>query len=415
METERNDLYLEFVRLAKYIQPQWIIGENVKGMKEEKRKEICAKFDGIGYEMGYKVLRTQDFGLAQERERVIFVGSSRSFPYVYRWPFPYEYNCPVEPQPLIPLLDKTNGNGGILYYFDATQIPALEVSSISGPVHGCLKHYVEQKPDSFAFDTFRTGKAALILNIHKPCKTIMCSYSWRPKLFVPLRCQCQGKTYLRTLTTDELKRIQGFPASFVIVGKDDASRIRQIGNAIPPPLMTILIQGVFTSIEEQERAWTPLRLYGDIVTEAWQYEVTLERRRHVFSFVDATTANESLKQANECQRHLSCIHPRNNCYLHHKSSGKICLRLKAPNELPNKEWCDTARQLGGGRKRKRVPTTFEKEEDGTERHYIWLTRTDSLLSKLETQVWYWYKGHASARIKTATGADRRVKLLEYIR
>lgn len=406
---ERNDLYLEFVRLAKHVRPQWVIGENVKGMKEAKRKEICEKFDAIGYEMSCRVLCASDYGVPQERERVIFIGSNRHFPFLYRWPFPYEYNCSVQPLSIYGVLDKAKQDGCIEMKFDDKVVETLNIPGgvRTENVHGCLKHYVETMLDSFSYENFQTQKTALILNIHKPCKTILCAYSWRPKLFVPIKCSQTGRTFLRTLTVQELKQIQGFPVNFSIVGKDEDSIIRQIGNALPPPLICILAKALSVSMHEQEQQWLPLRNYATITTNAWNYEVTLERRRHVFKFNDRVSAEKSRIDAHQCYLRLSSIHPRNNLYLHHHSIGKICLRLKNPNELPNKEWCDTERKVTG-RKRKRIP---ENNQD-KEHHYVWLA--ENTVEKLKAHIWYWHKGSASTRVKTENGQDTRIKLSAFL-
>jgi DNA (cytosine-5)-methyltransferase 1 len=45
---------------------------------------------------------------------------------------------------------------------------------------------------------------------------------------------------------DELKQIQGFPSDYKVCGSIK-EQIIQIGNAVPPPLIKKILQGVFLS------------------------------------------------------------------------------------------------------------------------------------------------------------------------
>jgi len=72
-----EDLFLEYIRIAKGIQPKVIVAENVKGITfgESKKKllEFINDFERIGYEVSYQVLNAADFGTPQARERTIFI------------------------------------------------------------------------------------------------------------------------------------------------------------------------------------------------------------------------------------------------------------------------------------------------------------------------------------------------------
>ena len=80
---------------------------------------------------------------------------------------------------------------------------------------------------------------AEIINILNPCKTITCSYDHQPRLFVPLKNK-RGY-FIRCLLPDELKQIQGFPSDFQIYG-NKKEQVKQIGNAVPPTLITYIVK-----------------------------------------------------------------------------------------------------------------------------------------------------------------------------
>lgn len=66
---------LELLRLKK---PKFFVLENVKGILAAKHKEalteIIASFGASGYKVFYKCLNASNYGVPQDRERVIFVG-----------------------------------------------------------------------------------------------------------------------------------------------------------------------------------------------------------------------------------------------------------------------------------------------------------------------------------------------------
>ena len=86
-----------------------------------------------------------------------------------------------------------------------------------------------------------------VLDLRKPCKTVICAYTFQPRLYVGLR-KPNGKTYIRCLTIMEAAQIQGFPATHVFSGsRDDA--IKQIGNAVPAKFVSSMVQAMLASSE----------------------------------------------------------------------------------------------------------------------------------------------------------------------
>lgn len=79
MEDERNFLYREMLRIINDKKPKYFLAENVKGLlsmqKGEVIKMIINDFKSIGYDVDYKLLKASDFGVPQNRERVIIIGN----------------------------------------------------------------------------------------------------------------------------------------------------------------------------------------------------------------------------------------------------------------------------------------------------------------------------------------------------
>lgn len=74
----RNSLYKEFVRVVNEMKPAMIIGENVPGIvsmgKGEVMKQICEDFANCGYDIVWKIINCADYGVPQNRIRMILIG-----------------------------------------------------------------------------------------------------------------------------------------------------------------------------------------------------------------------------------------------------------------------------------------------------------------------------------------------------
>ncbi|CCQ59007.1 MULTISPECIES: DNA cytosine methyltransferase [Crocosphaera] len=85
----RNLLYKSFLRVIDYFQPKAIVMENVPNMvsmaQGRIREQILTDLERLGYQVQYKILLASDYGVPQNRRRVIFVGVPKN----------YEFNFPI--------------------------------------------------------------------------------------------------------------------------------------------------------------------------------------------------------------------------------------------------------------------------------------------------------------------------------
>ena len=70
----RNHLYKSFIKAIKLLQPKFFVMENVRGMLNVK-EQIVQNFEEIGYSASAHILNAKDYGVPQNRERVIFIGN----------------------------------------------------------------------------------------------------------------------------------------------------------------------------------------------------------------------------------------------------------------------------------------------------------------------------------------------------
>ena len=77
LDDPRNQLYKAYLSFLSMVRPKFFIMENVKGManKISEIKDNFKEYLGEEYMFDYKLLRAQDFGVPQNRERFILVGN----------------------------------------------------------------------------------------------------------------------------------------------------------------------------------------------------------------------------------------------------------------------------------------------------------------------------------------------------
>lgn len=205
----RNSLFMEYVRYINYFRPKAFIMENVMGilsMKTAKGESvidiITSHFDE-NYNWIVCKLFASDFGVPQNRRRVIIIGVRKDLGIVPSEPKPTSPRPPVGPL-LLP----------------RDQVPEAYFLSERA------KQGIETKKERSKKEG--NGFGAQILDVTKPSYTIPARY-WKDGYDALVRYPEDG--HLRRLTILELKRIQSFPDDYVLDGsKKDV--IMQIGNAV---------------------------------------------------------------------------------------------------------------------------------------------------------------------------------------
>jgi len=78
---ERNYLYIQYAEFLKKYKPKMFVFENVIGLLSAKEPtgekyldKMLTLFKDVGYETEYKILNAKDFGVLQNRKRVVLIG-----------------------------------------------------------------------------------------------------------------------------------------------------------------------------------------------------------------------------------------------------------------------------------------------------------------------------------------------------
>jgi len=81
IDDERNELFREFLKYVGHFKPRYFLMENVSGMTSYNSGEdspivdvIESEFRDLGYEVKSEVLVASDYGVPQDRKRIIFLG-----------------------------------------------------------------------------------------------------------------------------------------------------------------------------------------------------------------------------------------------------------------------------------------------------------------------------------------------------
>ena len=213
VDDPRNSLYKEMLEIVKTLQPEFVICENVKGLRSmlggQVEKKIIEDYRAIGYEMNVTTLCAADYYTPQKRERVIFIGNRIGLKNLHPKPIlkPSEYVTTGE---AIKDLMKHPEDPGF-NHVPTKHRPDMEARMAKLPEGESLYEGYSDAwkkcPWNEASCTIKENHGGV--NIH-------------PKL-------------PRVLTAREMARLQSFPDDFIFEGKKNKQLV-QIGNAVPPLL-----------------------------------------------------------------------------------------------------------------------------------------------------------------------------------
>lgn len=84
---KRNYLYKEYIRFLVKYNPKIFVFENVLGLLSAKNGEIFKsmkkEFSNIGYEIDYRILNSKNFGVLENRKRIILIGWRENINFKY--------------------------------------------------------------------------------------------------------------------------------------------------------------------------------------------------------------------------------------------------------------------------------------------------------------------------------------------
>lgn len=215
---DSRDGFPIFLNAVERLKPKLAIIENVRGLLYQNREYLRATveaLEGFGYEVDVRLLNARDYGVPQNRERVIVVATRVG----WSWPEP------VVRKPV---------TAGV----------ALGGMAFEAPADG---KYLTASQDAYVAVYEAKSKCVRPRDLHldKPARTLTCrNFGGSTSDMHRLRL-ADGRR--RMLRVREGARIQSFPDWFSFEGRE-ASVTKQIGNAVPPLLGFALGRAAFAAL-----------------------------------------------------------------------------------------------------------------------------------------------------------------------
>ena len=229
IDDDRGKLFFEYIRILKHIQPKFFLAENVSGMLANRHsnavKNILELFEQSGYNVTLTLVNAKDYGVAQERKRVFYIGFRKDLNIDFEFP----KGSTLEDDKKITLRD-------IIWDLQFTAVPALH------------KNY--HNPNAINNNEYFIGAYSTIFmsrnrvkNWDEQAFTVQASgrqcqiHPSAPKMEKVEKNKCQfvksDEHLYRRMTVREVARIQGFPDTFKFIYKNVDTAYKMIGNAVP--------------------------------------------------------------------------------------------------------------------------------------------------------------------------------------
>lgn len=222
LDDVRGTMFFYFAKVIKDISPKVFLAENVKGLTTHDNgktlRTMISIYEDMGYKVTWNILKANDYGVAQKRERVVIIGIKNDVDVPYRLPKENVYK-PV----LKDVLKNVPESLGEKYPEKKRRVLELV------PAGGYWRDLPEDIAKEYMGKSYysgggRTGMARRI-SWEEPSLTLTCS----PAQKQTERCHPEET---RPFTVREYARIQSFPDKWQFSGSM-GQQYKQIGNAVP--------------------------------------------------------------------------------------------------------------------------------------------------------------------------------------
>ncbi|MEK7172102.1 MAG: DNA cytosine methyltransferase [Patescibacteria group bacterium] len=244
---KRGQLFYEYIRVLKDKEPLFFLAENVSGIllprHKEAFQEIINQFKSLNYNVAYKLLNACDYGVPQDRKRVIIIGYHKSIGKIFEFP-----KAEIKKLTLKDAIADMPEPKEALAYNNANKPDLLKLPNHEYMNGGFSTIYMSRnRVRSWNEPSFTIQAGGRHAPIH-PKAPKMKFIEEDKRIFIP------GKEHLyRRLSVRECARIQTFPDSFIFKYTKVADGYKMIGNAVPVNFAFFIAQAIKKDIENFKR------------------------------------------------------------------------------------------------------------------------------------------------------------------
>jgi DNA (cytosine-5)-methyltransferase 1 len=237
-----DDLFYEYARIVKEVQPKVFIAENVKGLtlgvannllgspqmsmfsNDNENDTIYNTLVNCGYKVRYKILNAANYGVPQARERVIFIGLRNDLNGSITYPKPFDY---------------------IISAYEATKDvinTQKDINDAKFNENTQSLHYVKMMKEGQSMSDYHpkgSGFGMTRIYKDKPSPTILQRQGNKASL-----CHWEED---RELSVPELIRLMSFPDDYYL-GEKYTQKTERLGRAVAPLFMKAIAEHVYKTI-----------------------------------------------------------------------------------------------------------------------------------------------------------------------
>jgi DNA (cytosine-5)-methyltransferase 1 len=234
-EQRTDDLFFEYARILKEIQPKVFVAENVKGLTMgvasdllgsdqfdlfgEEKDTIYHNLANCGYDVRFKVLNAKNYGVPQMRERTIFIGVRNDIKHKISFPMGN-------------VVDVVTAREAFL---DLQPDDFRKLSAEQNRVYDLMNYGESMSACGVRLNQKISGFGRIKISPDKPCNTA----TTKPELY-----HYEEK---RTLSINELKRVCSFPDDYYC-GENFFDKWERLGRSVPPLMMKAIAEHIFENV-----------------------------------------------------------------------------------------------------------------------------------------------------------------------
>ncbi|UIK19382.1 DNA cytosine methyltransferase [Rhizobium leguminosarum] len=250
---DENDLLMEGVRAVREARPRAFLFENVEGLLHARHAdyvaELLRKLSKASYQTEIHRINARDYGIAQDRSRIMIVGFRKGSRGVFRMPPKFPEMAKNMGDILADLMGANGWNGANDWVRMMRERPEFDrfgkevgIGALSDTIRG----YQGSAHEGEARRALKNG-----VSYAPPAKD------------APTNAEASTEGFVPGLTNRMRARIQGFPDEWQFIG-GLGPVADQIGNAVPPKMAQALGLALYSALKGLEIAWDVMFKNADI-------------------------------------------------------------------------------------------------------------------------------------------------------